>query len=101
MNANPNSPARRGGSNDSQRAVDLRRVKFAATAALGGCLALLVIARSFEGRHPALGYLAAFAEAAVIGGLADWYAVVALWTGVPVKLRRTPQARKTALISAI
>ena len=78
MNANP-SPARRGGSNDSQRAVDLRRVKFAATAALGGCLALLVIARSFEGRHPALGYLAAFAEAAVIGGLADWYAVVALF----------------------
>ena len=74
MNANP-SPARQGGSNDSQRAVDLRRVKFAATAALGGCLALLVIAR----RHPALGYLAAFAEAAVIGGLADWYAVVALF----------------------
>ena len=86
MNANP-SPARRGGSNDSQRAVDLRRVKFAATAALGGCLALLVIARSFEGRHPALGYLAAFAEAAVIGGLADWYAVVALFRhplGLPI-----------------
>ena len=86
MNANP-SPALPGGSNDSQRAVDLRRVKFAATVALGACLVLHVITRSFEGRHPAFGYLAAFAEAAVIGGLADWYAVVALFRrplGLPI-----------------
>jgi uncharacterized membrane-anchored protein YjiN (DUF445 family) len=84
MNANPALP---GGSNASQRAVELRRIKFAATAALGACLVLLVIARSFEGRHLAFGYLTAFAEAAVIGGLADWYAVVALFRrplGLPI-----------------
>jgi uncharacterized membrane-anchored protein YjiN (DUF445 family) len=41
----------------------------------------------FRDRHPAFGYLAAFAEAAVIGGLADWYAVVALFRrplGLPI-----------------
>ncbi len=86
MNAN-RSPALPGGSNDSQRAIELRRIKFAATAVLGGCLILLVIARALEGRHPAFGFLAAFAEAAVIGGLADWYAVVALFRrplGLPI-----------------
>src|SRR6202789_4139875 len=37
--------------------------------------------------HPALGFVAAFAEAATIGGLADWYAVVALFRrplGLPI-----------------
>src|SRR5262249_31763170 len=38
-------------------------------------------------RHMAFGFLAAFAEAAAIGGLADWYAVVALFRrplGLPI-----------------
>jgi uncharacterized membrane-anchored protein YjiN (DUF445 family) len=37
--------------------------------------------------HPTLGFVAAFAEAATIGGLADWYAVVALFKrplGLPI-----------------
>ncbi len=37
--------------------------------------------------HPAFGFIAAFAEAATIGGLADWYAVVALFRrplGLPI-----------------
>jgi uncharacterized membrane-anchored protein YjiN (DUF445 family) len=37
--------------------------------------------------HPAFGFVAAFAEAATIGGLADWYAVVALFRrpfGLPI-----------------
>ena len=37
--------------------------------------------------HPAFGFIAAFAEAATIGGLADWYAVVALFKrplGLPI-----------------
>jgi uncharacterized membrane-anchored protein YjiN (DUF445 family) len=76
-----------GKSNDSQRAAELRRTKLAATAVLCGCLVLLAIARLLEGRHPAFGFVAAFAEAAVIGGLADWYAVVALFRrplGLPI-----------------
>jgi uncharacterized membrane-anchored protein YjiN (DUF445 family) len=40
-----------------------------------------------QGRYPWLGFVAAFAEAATIGGLADWYAVVALFRrplGLPI-----------------
>ena len=50
-------------------------------------LAVLVVAKLLEGRHPAFGFLAAFAEAAAIGGLADWYAVVVLFRrplGLPI-----------------
>jgi uncharacterized membrane-anchored protein YjiN (DUF445 family) len=74
-------------SNDSQRAAELRRIKLVATAVLCGCLILLFIARALDGRHAAFGFVAAFAEAATIGGLADWYAVVALFRrplGLPI-----------------
>ena len=48
---------------------------------------LFVVARHFEPRHWAWGYVAAFAAAATVGGLADWYAVVALFRrplGLPI-----------------
>ncbi|MEX2521095.1 MAG: DUF445 family protein [Paracoccaceae bacterium] len=73
---------------DERRKLDeLRRVKFLATLALLGCVALLVAAKLLEPRAHAFVYLAAFAEAAVIGGIADWYAVVALFRrplGLPI-----------------
>ena len=37
--------------------------------------------------HPAIGYIKAFAEAAMVGGLADWFAVTALFRhplGIPI-----------------
>ncbi len=72
---------------DISRAAELRRIKFLATLVLAGCVGVLVVAKIFERNYPALGYLAAFAEAATIGGLADWYAVVALFRrplGLPI-----------------
>jgi uncharacterized membrane-anchored protein YjiN (DUF445 family) len=65
----------------------LRRTKFVATAALALCVLVFAVAKSFEARHAWLGFVAAFAEAATIGGLADWYAVVALFKrplGLPI-----------------
>lgn len=65
----------------------LRRTKFVATAALALCVLVFAVAKSFEGRFAWLGFVAAFAEAATIGGLADWYAVVALFKrplGLPI-----------------
>lgn len=65
----------------------LRRTKFLATGALVLCVAVFAAAKSFESRWPWLGFVAAFAEAATIGGLADWYAVVALFKrplGLPI-----------------
>jgi uncharacterized membrane-anchored protein YjiN (DUF445 family) len=72
---------------DAARAAGLRRVKALATLVLAGTLALFVTAKLLLPYHPAFGFVAAFAEAATIGGLADWYAVVALFRrplGLPI-----------------
>ena len=72
---------------DAQRAAELKRVKAQATLVLVGTLALFIVARMLSHVHPAFGFVAAFAEAATIGGLADWYAVVALFKrplGLPI-----------------
>ena len=72
---------------DAARAAELRRVKALATLVLAGTLALFVTAKALLNVHPAFGFVAAFAEAATIGGLADWYAVVALFKrplGLPI-----------------
>jgi uncharacterized membrane-anchored protein YjiN (DUF445 family) len=72
---------------DAARAAELRRVKALATLVLAGTLALFVTAKALLPLHPMFGFVAAFAEAATIGGLADWYAVVALFRrplGLPI-----------------
>jgi uncharacterized membrane-anchored protein YjiN (DUF445 family) len=72
---------------DAVRAAELRRVKGLATLVLAGTLALFVTAKMLLPIHPVFGFIAAFAEAATIGGLADWYAVVALFKrplGLPI-----------------
>ena len=72
---------------DAQRAAELRRVKWLATAVLAATLLLFIAAKALLPLHPAFGFIAAFAEAATIGGLADWYAVVALFRrplGLPI-----------------
>ena len=72
---------------DTERAAELRRVKALATLVLASTLALFIIAKWLLPVHPIFGFIAAFAEAATIGGLADWYAVVALFKrplGLPI-----------------
>src|SRR5438270_13275016 len=72
---------------DAARAAELRRVKALAALVLAGTLALFVVARSLLHVHPLFGFVAAFAEAATIGGLADWYVVLALFRrplGLPI-----------------
>ena len=50
-----------------------------ATALLVAMALLLGFAHVLEGRYPAWSWLRAFAEAALVGGLADWFAVTALF----------------------
>jgi uncharacterized membrane-anchored protein YjiN (DUF445 family) len=72
---------------DAERARDLRRIKTAATALLVFTATLFIVARHFEPVHWAWGYVASFAAAATVGGVADWYAVVALFRrplGLPI-----------------
>ena len=48
---------------------------------------IFVLSGRFLALHPAWGYVHAFAEAAMVGGLADWFAVTALFRhplGVPI-----------------
>ena len=58
-----------------------------ATGMLVAMAALFVVARHFHTVHPAWGYVLAFAEAGMIGGMADWFAVTALFRhplGIPI-----------------
>src|SRR3569833_212626 len=72
---------------DAAGAVELRRVMALATLELAGTLVSFGVAKTLLHVHPAFGFVAAFAEAATIGGLAVWYAVVALFRrplGLPI-----------------
>lgn len=72
---------------DLEKLRALRRTKAIATAALVFCIVTFLLARYFESMWPWLAFVAAFAEAAAIGGIADWYAVVALFRhplGIPI-----------------
>lgn len=71
-------------SNDKDRS--LRRMKGAALAALLAAVGLLLLSQHF-GRQGWWGWLGAFAEAATVGALADWFAVTALFRhplGLPI-----------------
>jgi uncharacterized membrane-anchored protein YjiN (DUF445 family) len=62
-------------------------VKVVATGLLLAMAIVFVAARAFEPAHHWLGYVKSFAEAAMVGGLADWFAVTALFRhplGLPV-----------------
>ena len=64
-----------------------RGMRALATAMLAGMAALFVAATGLEGRHAAWGFVRAFAEAGLVGGIADWFAVTALFRhplGVPI-----------------
>jgi uncharacterized membrane-anchored protein YjiN (DUF445 family) len=61
------------------RQAQLDRMRAIALALLLLMALLLVLARRMEGTLAAWSYLAAFAEAAMVGGLADWFAISALF----------------------
>ncbi len=64
-----------------------RQTRRVATGLLLVMAALYIVARLTEERHPWVGFVRAFAEAAMVGGLADWFAVTALFRhplGLPI-----------------
>ncbi len=54
-------------------------MRLVATGLLVLMAAIFLAARALDGVHPAIGSVRAFAEAAMVGGLADWFAVTALF----------------------
>jgi len=62
-------------------------MKIIATGMLVVMAIIYFTSKSYETVHPALGFVRAFAEAAMVGGLADWFAVTALFRhpmGIPI-----------------
>jgi len=62
-------------------------MKVVATGLLVVMAAVFAVTRTLEPAYPWLGYVKAFAEAAMVGGLADWFAVTALFRhplGLPI-----------------
>ena len=64
-----------------------KRMRWTATGLLVAMAVLFFTTHGLVGDHPAWGYVNAFAEAAMVGGLADWFAVTALFRhplGLPI-----------------
>ena len=62
-------------------------MKVVATGLLFVMAGVFVAARALEPQYPWLGYVKSFSEAAMVGGLADWFAVTALFRhplGIPI-----------------
>ncbi|ASK27845.1 DUF445 domain-containing protein [Neisseria chenwenguii] len=71
----------------AQARARLQKSRRWATGLLLLACTLFVAATLYAGRYPALAYLKAFSEAAMVGALADWFAVTALFRrplGLPI-----------------
>ena len=72
---------------DQLKRARLRTMQWVAVGLLAAAALLFALARSQRGGHPAWGYLEAFSEASMVGAIADWFAVVALFRhplGIPI-----------------
>ena len=72
---------------EAQRKRRLESMKRRATGLLVGATVLFVVTHLLEPRYAWLGFIRAMAEAAMVGGLADWFAVTALFRhplGIPI-----------------
>jgi uncharacterized membrane-anchored protein YjiN (DUF445 family) len=70
-----------------ERRASLKTMRIIATGLLAVMVVIFFIARGLEPQHLAWGYVRAFAEAATVGALADWFAVTALFRhplGLPI-----------------
>ncbi|MGH7636153.1 MAG: DUF445 family protein, partial [Gemmatimonadaceae bacterium] len=80
-----------------ERQQRLDRMKRRATGLLVLATAVFAATAFLERRYPWLGFIRAMAEAAMIGGLADWFAVTALFRhpmGIPIPHTAIIPARK-------
>lgn len=82
----------------------LRHMKWFANGLLIGMAVLFVVTSLQMEAYPWLGYVAAFAEAGMIGALADWFAVTALFRrplGLPIPHTAIVPTRKNEIGQAL
>jgi uncharacterized membrane-anchored protein YjiN (DUF445 family) len=85
--AAPAAPDRWTRPDDAMRQAQLDIMKRRATGLLALAAVVFAVASVFEPQYPWLGYVRATAEASLVGGLADWFAVTALFRhplGLPI-----------------
>ncbi len=87
---------------EAEKRRDLRRMKATATGLLLLAVAVYVVATSWESHDGPgwVGYVGTAAEAAMVGALADWFAVTALFRhplGLPIPHTALIRTRKDAL----
>jgi uncharacterized membrane-anchored protein YjiN (DUF445 family) len=85
--ATTGSPARQKFGGEPLTPDRARRMRWSATGLLAAMAVVFITTHGLVGTHPAWGYVNAFAEAAMVGGLADWFAVTALFRhplGLPI-----------------
>jgi uncharacterized membrane-anchored protein YjiN (DUF445 family) len=83
----PRTPIGGNPADDAERERRLASMKRNATLLLVFFAIVFVVARLLESRWPWMGFIRATAEAAMVGGLADWFAVTALFRhplGIPI-----------------
>ena len=66
-------------SSDAEKAAALRRMKLLALALLIVMAVIFVVAFALQKQYPGLEYVRAAAEGGMVGALADWFAVTALF----------------------
>jgi uncharacterized membrane-anchored protein YjiN (DUF445 family) len=89
---------------EQNRAAELRRMQRIATGLLVFAALLFVVALRLETTYPWAGFLRAAAEGAMVGGLADWFAVTALFRrplGLPIPHTAIIQTRKDSIGESI
>ena len=89
---------------DEERIAALRRMKMLATGLLVLMAVIFVIAWLLQDDYPWLGYVRAAAEAGMVGALADWFAVTALFRrplGLPIPHTAIIPSKKDMIGSAL
>src|SRR3954466_522608 len=85
---------KRGGAMEDESDARLRRMKWRASGLLVLAGVIYVAAQSLQGKYPWLYWLSVTAEASMVGAIADWFAVTALFHH-PLGMRFIPH---TAII---
>lgn len=91
---------------ERQKQRELRKMKLVATSFLVGSAVIFVVARRIEthGGPTWIAYLRAAAEAGMVGGIADWFAVTALFRhplGIPIPHTAIIPRRKDAIAEGL
>ncbi|MET0961360.1 MAG: DUF445 family protein, partial [Noviherbaspirillum sp.] len=89
---------------ETEQPASMVRMRRIATGLLALMAVVFVAARLLQPRHPWLSFVVAFAEAAMVGALADWFAVTALFRhplGLPIPHTAIVPANKDRIGSSV